>query len=109
MDLGIAGRHAIVCASSRGLGRACAASLAREGCNVVINGRDEAALDATAAELRKVNGGQITAVAADINTAEGRAALLAACSEPDILVNNNAGPPPGEMPAARLGSARPRR
>ncbi len=97
MDLGLTGRHAIVCASSRGLGRACAAALAREGCNVVINARDEAQLNATADELRAAGGGEVTAVAADINTAAGREALLSACSEPDILVNNNAGPPPGEF------------
>ena len=97
MDLGIAGRHAIVCASSRGLGRACAAALVREGCNVVINGRDETALFAAAEQLREIKGGEVTTVAADINTAEGRAALLAACAEPDILVNNNAGPPPGNF------------
>ena len=97
MDLGLTGRHAIVCASSRGLGRACAAALAREGCNVVINAREEAQLNATADELRATGGGEVTAVAADINTADGREKLLNACKEPDILVNNNAGPPPGEF------------
>lgn len=97
MDLGLNGRHAIVCASSRGLGRACAAALVREGCNVVINARDEAILAATADELRQAGTAEVTAIAADINTAEGRAALLAACPEPDILVNNNAGPPPGDF------------
>jgi 3-oxoacyl-[acyl-carrier protein] reductase len=93
MDLGIAGRKAIVCASSKGLGRACAESLAEAGCEVVINGRNRDVLEATAAELRKATGGKITAVAADVATAEGQAALLAACPQPDILVNNNAGPP----------------
>src|SRR5580704_5413508 len=93
MDLGIAGRKAIVCASSKGLGRACAASLAEAGCEVVINGRNRDVLEATAAELRKTTGAKITAVAADVATAEGQSALLAACREPDILVNNNAGPP----------------
>src|SRR5262249_29928773 len=83
----------IVCASSRGLGRACALALAQAGCAVVINGRDAKALEATAAELRQATGAQITAVAADVATAEGQAALLAACPQPDILVNNNAGPP----------------
>lgn len=97
MDLGLNGRHAIVCASSRGLGRACAAALVREGCNVVINGRDEAALAATAEALRQTGNAEVTPVAADINTVAGREALLAACTEPDILVNNNAGPPPGEF------------
>jgi 3-oxoacyl-[acyl-carrier protein] reductase len=93
MDLGIAGRKAIVCASSKGLGRACAESLADAGCEVVINGRNRDVLEATATELRKATGGKITAVAADVATAEGQSALLAACREPDILVNNNAGPP----------------
>jgi 3-oxoacyl-[acyl-carrier protein] reductase len=93
MDLGIGGRKAIVCASSRGLGRGCAQALAQAGCEVVINGRDAAVLEATAAELRRATGAKITAVAADVATAEGQAALLAACPEPDILVNNNAGPP----------------
>ena len=97
MDLGLNGRHAIVCASSRGLGRACAEALAREGCHVVINGRDEASLEAAAEDIRRAFGTQVQAVAADLNTAEGRARLLAACDEPDILVNNNAGPPPGQF------------
>jgi 3-oxoacyl-[acyl-carrier protein] reductase len=93
MDLGIAGRRAIVCASSRGLGRGCALALAEAGCAVVINGRDGAKLDATAAEIRAATGADVTAVVADVSTPEGQAALLAACPEPDILVNNNAGPP----------------
>ncbi len=93
MDLGIAGRKAIVCASSRGLGRACALALARANCEVVLNGRDGKTLQATAAELRKATGGKIFAVQADVATAEGQTALLQACPDPDILVNNNAGPP----------------
>ena len=93
MDLGIAGRKAIVCASSRGLGRACARYLAEAGCEVVVNGRDPKRLEATATELRKDTGAKITAVAADVATPEGQAALFAACPTPDILVNNNAGPP----------------
>jgi 3-oxoacyl-[acyl-carrier protein] reductase len=93
MDLGIAGRKAIVCASSRGLGRACARALAQAGCEVVINGRDAKTLDATAAELRQSTGAKVSAVQADVASSEGQAALLAACPEPDILVNNNAGPP----------------
>ena len=97
MDLGLKDRHAIVCASSRGLGKACAAALAREGCHVVINGRDEAALHKAAEEIGQLGEGDVTAIAADLNTSEGRAALLAACGEPDILVNNNAGPPPGAL------------
>ena len=93
MDLGIAGRKAIVCASSRGLGRACAHRLAEAGCEVVINGLDAKRLEATAAELRQATGGKITAVAADVASPEGQKALFAACPEPDILINNNAGPP----------------
>src|SRR5262245_6402056 len=96
MDLGIAGRMAIVCASSRGLGRACAQALAAAGCEVVVNGRDARVLEATVAELRKA-GGKATGVAADVATPEGQAALFAACPEPDILVNNNAGPPPRDF------------
>jgi 3-oxoacyl-[acyl-carrier protein] reductase len=97
MDLGIAGRKAIVCASSRGLGRACAAALAQAGCEVVINGLDPARLEAAADELRKATGAKITPVAGDVATAEGQAALFRACPDPDILVNNNAGPPPREF------------
>ena len=93
MDLGIAGRKAIVCASSRGLGRACAEKLAEAQCAVVVNGLDRDRLEATAAEIRKATGAKVTAVAADVAKPEGQAALFAACGEPDILVNNNAGPP----------------
>ncbi|MCP5181328.1 MAG: SDR family oxidoreductase [Pseudomonadales bacterium] len=99
MDLGIKDRHAIVCASSRGLGKACAAALAREGCHVVINGRDEGTLQEAADDIRRSGGGSVTPIAADINTPAGRARLLAACEAPDILVNNNAGPPPGNFAA----------
>jgi 3-oxoacyl-[acyl-carrier protein] reductase len=93
MELGINGRKAIVCASSRGLGRGCAQALAEAGCDVVINGRDAKALEAAAAEIQAATGAKIIPVAADVATPEGQAALLAACPEPDILVNNNAGPP----------------
>jgi 3-oxoacyl-[acyl-carrier protein] reductase len=93
MDLGIAGRKAIVCASSKGLGKACARALAEAGCEVVINGRDAKALNTTAAELASLTGARIIPVAADVATAEGQKALFAACPQPDILVNNNAGPP----------------
>lgn len=92
MDLGIKGRNAIVCASSRGLGRGCATALAEAGCNVVVNGRDPDRLKRTAEEIRSRFGVHVTEVAADVSSPEGRAALLAACPEPDILVNNNAGP-----------------
>ncbi len=97
MDLGISGRKAIVCASSRGLGRACAQALAEAGCDVVINGLDAARLDATAAELHKATGATITPVQGDLSTSAGQAALFGACPEPDILVNNNAGPPPRDF------------
>ena len=97
MDMGLSGRKAIVCASSRGLGSACALTLAQEGCDVVINGRDPAALAATAEEIIRLTGARVTAVAADVGTVEGRAALLAACPSPDILVNNNGGPPPKDF------------
>ncbi len=93
MDLGISGRKAIVCASSRGLGRACAFSLARAGVDVVINGRDAEKLQATADEIAAETGVTVTPVATDVSTAEGQAALLDACPKPDILVNNNGGPP----------------
>jgi 3-oxoacyl-[acyl-carrier protein] reductase len=93
MNLGITGRKAIVCASSRGLGKACARALAEAGCEVVINGRDAKKLEAAAAELSSTAGAKIIPVAADVATVEGQKALLAACPQPDILVNNNAGPP----------------
>ena len=97
MDLEIAGRHAIVAASSGGLGFACAQSLAREGVHVVINGRDRERLDAAAADLRAQSGVTVRAVAGDIADPATRAALLDACAEPDILVTNNGGPPPGRF------------
>jgi len=97
MDLGIAGRRALVCASSRGLGRACARALAAEGVEIVVNGRDAKRLEATADEIRRESSVGVTAVVADLCTEEGRAALLAACPDPDILINNNAGPPPGRF------------
>lgn len=95
MDLGLKGRKAIICASSRGLGKACAAALAREGVDVVINGRTAETLDLAAHEIAAVATGSVTPIIADLNTGEGRARLVAACPEADILVNNNDGPPPG--------------
>ena len=95
MDLGIAGRKALVCASSKGLGLACAEALAREGCSVWINGRDAARLDGAAKGLRARTGATVEAVQADIRTEDGRQALVAACPDADILVNNNEGPRPG--------------
>ncbi|MDO8422364.1 MAG: SDR family oxidoreductase [Parvibaculum sp.] len=97
MDLGLSGRKAIICASSRGLGKACATALAREGVDVVINGRSAENLDIAATEIRALGAGAVKTVLADINTAEGRAALVAACPDADILVNNNDGPPPGSF------------
>jgi 3-oxoacyl-[acyl-carrier protein] reductase len=97
MDLGLSGRRAIVCASSRGLGRACAQALAAEGVDVIINGRDAARLAETEAALRALGRGGVTAVVGDVTTESGRDALLAACPSPDILVNNNAGPSPAEF------------
>jgi 3-oxoacyl-[acyl-carrier protein] reductase len=97
MDLGIKGRKAIVCAASKGLGRACAMSLAREGVDLVITARTVETLEATAAEIRAATGAKVIAVAGDITTEAGRAAALAACPEPDILVNNAGGPPRGDF------------
>jgi 3-oxoacyl-[acyl-carrier protein] reductase len=98
VDLGIAGKTALVCAASKGLGKGCAMALAREGVHVTILARGAEALEATAAEIRaaapKV---KVTTVAGDITTAAGRAAALAACPRPDILVNNAGGPPPGDF------------
>jgi 3-oxoacyl-[acyl-carrier protein] reductase len=97
MDLGIAGRTALVCAASRGLGRACAHALGREGAGVTIVSRTKADIEAAAREIAADTGASVTPVAADITTAEGREAALAACPEPDILVNNAGGPPPGDF------------
>jgi 3-oxoacyl-[acyl-carrier protein] reductase len=95
MDLGIRGRRALVTASSRGLGKACALALAAEGVDVTINGLSVENLQAAADEIG-ATGVSVTTVVADINTADGRARLLEACPDPDILVNNNWGPPPGD-------------
>ncbi len=93
MDLGIAGKYAIVCASSRGLGRGCAQHLANAGCRVIVNGRDRDATLRTAEEISDGNAHEAIAVLADVSTPEGQDAILEACPEPDILVNNNGGPP----------------
>ena len=93
MDLGIAGRKAIVCASSEGLGKGCAMALAQAGCEVIVNARTAETVEATVAEISKATGANVTGVAADVSTAEGQKALLAACPTPDILINNNGGPP----------------
>ncbi|NVO15665.1 MAG: SDR family oxidoreductase [Rhodoplanes sp.] len=97
MDLGIAGRKALLCGASRGLGKACAVALAREGVAVTIAARTRETLEQTAQEIRDQTGAEVTVVAADITTEQGRAALLAACPEPDILLNNADGPLPGDF------------
>ena len=97
MDTGLKGKRAIVCAASKGLGRACAMALAREGVDVVITARTVETLERTAADIRAATGVQVTAVPGDIATEAGRAAALAACPDPDILVNNAGGPPPGDF------------
>ncbi|MGD6749730.1 SDR family oxidoreductase [Streptomyces sp. BH105] len=101
MDLGIADRWAIVCASSQGLGRACADALAAEGVHLVLNGRDRERLEKAAAEIRAEHGVTVRTVAADITTAGGREQLLAARPDPDILVTNLAGPKPGPFLSLR--------
>jgi len=97
MDLGLAGKRAIVCAASKGLGRGCAEALAAEGVVVTICARTAETLEATAAAIRQASGATVTAVACDITTPDGRQAVLDACPEPDILVNNAGGPPPGDF------------
>ncbi len=97
MDLNIAGRSAIVCAASKGLGRACAEALAAEGVNLVINARTADVLMRTADEIRSRYRVDVVAVPADITTIEGREAVLAECPDPDILINNAGGPPPGDF------------
>jgi 3-oxoacyl-[acyl-carrier protein] reductase len=99
MDLGIAGKHALVCGASKGLGRGCAEALAHEGVNVTLVARNAAALEATANEIRKSVGPnvKISTVATDITTAQGRADALAACPNPDILITNAGGPPTGDF------------
>ncbi len=95
MDLGIKGKKALVCASSKGLGLGCAEALAQAGVDLVMNARGAEALEASAERLRQEYGVQITTVAADVATAEGQVAVIAAAQDVDILVNNAGGPPPG--------------
>jgi 3-oxoacyl-[acyl-carrier protein] reductase len=97
MDLGIAGRTALVCAASKGLGRGCALALARNGVAVTITARTASTLEQAASEIAAATGASVTPVAGDITTPEGRRAALAACPAPDILVNNAGGPPPGDF------------
>lgn len=96
MDLGIRGKTALVCAASKGLGKACALALAREGVEITIVARTREPLEATAEEIR-AGGARVNAVAADIATEAGRQAALGACPAPDILVTNAGGPPPGDF------------
>jgi 3-oxoacyl-[acyl-carrier protein] reductase len=97
MDLGLQGRQAIVCAASKGLGFACALALAREGVALVITGRNPETLEESAAKLRKATGVSVQTAPGDITKPEGRAAALALCPSPDILINNAGGPPPGDF------------
>ena len=97
MDLGIRGKSALVCASSKGLGRGCAFALAREGVAVTLVARGAEALEKTASEISAATGATVVTVVADIVTPQGRAAALAACPQPDILINNAGGPPPGDF------------
>jgi 3-oxoacyl-[acyl-carrier protein] reductase len=97
MDLGLKGRRALVCAASRGLGKACAAALAAEGCEVAIVARRPDVLAHAAADIRAQTGATVLPVAADVTTPEGRGQVLAAMPDPDILVTNAGGPPPGDF------------
>lgn len=97
MDLGISGKKALVCAASKGLGRACAMHLAREGADVTITARDALALEDTAAQIRKQTGAEVSIAPGDIATEQGRAVALKACPQPDILIANCGGPPPGDF------------
>lgn len=97
MDLGIKGKVAFVCASSQGLGQACATALAREGAQVFINGRYQERLEQARSQIEAKTGQRVHTVQADITTEAGRQKIFDACVQPDILVNNNAGPPPGQL------------
>ena len=97
MELGLTGRRALVCASSKGLGYACALALAREGVDVIINGRNGETLAAAKAALEAATGRLVTGTVADLNDKAARDTLIAGCGDIDILVNNNGGPPPGQF------------
>jgi 3-oxoacyl-[acyl-carrier protein] reductase len=99
VDLGIRGKNALVCGASRGLGKACALALAREGVNVTIVARNRDVLESTGGEIERLTGAAIVIVAADLTTNDGRAAAISACPRPDILVNNSQGSPPGNFRA----------
>lgn len=96
MNLGISGRTALVCAASKGLGRACAEALAAEGVNLVLTARGAELLEEIAADIRQKFSVTVIAVAGDITSESGREAALSACPSPDILVNNAGGPPVGD-------------
>jgi len=97
MDFGIAGKTALVCAASKGMGKGCAMALAQEGANLLILARGDEALEETANEIREKTGVKVATLACDITTPEGRKLALHACPNPDILVNNAGGPPPGDF------------
>jgi 3-oxoacyl-[acyl-carrier protein] reductase len=97
MDLGIKGKSAIVCAASKGLGKGCAMKLAEDGVNLTICARTPGPLEETAQEIRQKTGVTVNALAVDITSEAGRAAVLEACPQPDILINNAGGPPPGDF------------
>ena len=97
MELGLAGRRALLTGASKGMGRACALAIAREGAEVTIVARGSATLEATARAIRDETGARVTAVAADVTTEAGREAALAACPEPDIVLNNAGGTAPGDF------------
>ncbi len=97
MDLGLKGRKAIVCAASQGLGKASALALAREDVDVLIAARRKEVLESAADDIEKASGRRPTTVVADVTTGEGRDAVLAACPDPDILITNAGGPPPGDF------------
>jgi len=97
MDFGLRGRTAIVCAASMGLGRSCAAALGGEGVKLVIVARRREILERAADEIRSATSAETAAIVADVTTKEGRDTILAACPNPDILINNAGGPPPGDF------------
>jgi 3-oxoacyl-[acyl-carrier protein] reductase len=97
LDLGIKGKTALVCGASRGLGKACAFALAREGVNLALVARTRDVLERTGAEIGQATGVKVTTVAGDLTTADGRAAAIEACPQPDIVINNSQGPLPGDF------------
>ena len=97
MDLGIAGKTAIVCGGSAGLGRGAATALAADGVTVYLAARDEGRLNAAAREIAEATSGEVIPIVADVTTEAGRDAVLAVCPQPDILINNAGGPPPGDF------------